>query len=114
MRFNSLKGITLQRVGSDLMQKTLYVRKKSTMIDDYWHYLSKMRITHSYYDILIAERLLNAFDDFISMDYYDQLNALNVSDDDLTVKKSVERFSEFLHYGFIHCNYIKDTKTVVW
>ena len=101
-------------MNGDYMQKTLYIRKKSTMIDDYRHYLSVMRITHSYYDISIAERLLNAFDDFISMDYYDQLNALNVSDDNLTVKKSVEKFSEFLHYGFIHCNYIKDTKTVVW
>jgi len=84
------------------------------MIDDYRHYLSIMRITHDNYDISIAERLINAFDDYISMDYYDQLNVLNVSDDDLTVKKSVEKFSEFLHYGFTHCDYIKDTKTVVW
>ena len=96
------------------MQKTLYVRKKGTIIDDYRHYLSVMRISHSYYDISIANRLLNAFDDYISMDYYDQLNVLNVSDDNLTDKKSVEKFSEFLHYGFIHCNYIKDTKTVIW
>ena len=83
------------------------------MIDEYRHYLSLMRITYDNYDISIANRLLNAFDDYISMDYYDQLNALNVSDDNLIEKKSVEKFSEFLHYGFIHCNYIKDKKTDV-
>ena len=96
------------------MQKTLFVRKKNTMIDDYRHYLSIMKITYENYDITIAEKLINAFDDYISMDYYDQLNALNVSDDNLTDKKSVEKFSEFLHYGFIHCDYIKDAKTVIW
>lgn len=96
------------------MQKTLYVRKKSTMINDYRYYLSIMRIPHDNYDILIADRLLNAFDDYISMNYYDQLNVLNVSDDDSNTKKAVEKFSEFLHYGFTHCGYIKDTKTVVW